>query len=123
MLLLGSSIAYQIGYIDDAYWLLILSAPVLFFIGYQLARRQHFKKQEIIPIVVLPIDHDWAAYTKNQDVINEITNAVVRLRASATYSGSQTVNYQTLRSFLRTTESHQIARQCVEFGIYRKEAI
>ncbi|MGZ4032499.1 MAG: hypothetical protein ACXVPC_09605 [Tumebacillaceae bacterium] len=120
-MLLGDQYVYQIRWLDDGYWLLMLGAPVLFFIGYQLMEANARRKQATIPIVVQPLDHDWEAYTTNQKVIADITNAVVQMRSRVNYDRSKPITYSMFRAFLRLPEADTVARKIPEYGVYRRE--
>jgi hypothetical protein len=121
VMLLGNEVVYQVGLLDDGYWELLLGVPVLSFIGYQIAHAMTRKKQPITPVVVLPLDHEWEAYTSNPRIIDDITNAVITMRKQNNYDRSLPITYPMFRSYLRMPEADAVAQTIPEYGVFRYE--
>lgn len=117
-MLLGYEVVYQIGLLDDGFWLLLIGAPVLLFLGYQLANLLTTKKPPITPMIVLPLDTGWEPYTNNREIIMDITKAVIKMHNKGNYDRSRPITYSMFRYYLHSKEADAIARLIPEYGLF-----
>ncbi|HEU4964464.1 MAG TPA: hypothetical protein VFV52_11525 [Bacilli bacterium] len=101
------------------YLLLIVSTPVLMFIGYHVTKILMGGRENALPeeIVVMPQDLVWANYTRNIDVIEEISRAVVQVR------DLPPLTYEQIAIHLTSKEAHRVAQAVGEFYVYREDEI